>query len=460
MMSVLSDQLAQLSEESLEEMSRVVYQNGWQDSGGVIPSFSNALGILRDLLGELRAADEEGLVDNMPVSLQRNLRDHLTNLVTHVRNIANGNQHVSAFTDTVDTIHTLIWQGGFRYRGKKLVGYEQKYTQIRALSKEIQRIKERESKAQALLDSVVAILNNAQTSATEFENAKTVALAQIAEITSVLSAAQAANTTIDTHLTTLETKLKEASDSASTADARAQTATALEKRIQTFATTVDDNEKRLNDAIQSAAGALAQNTKDIEQFKATKTGELDEFQKRLEVIEQDIRDKLSNATGIRLFKTLEEREGKISGHKWLWAAGIAAGVGIALTAAFFFTSNGTTDTLFYTKLSLGIPIAVLVGFALQQYGKERRLKEEYAFKAAISLSLNAYRELVEEATKSLVPDDKAKFADFLIHSVAIIFDSPTERVFGSRRVSGPTDSKVIANFLKTAKDAKGLFDGK
>ena len=460
MMSLLTDQLSQLTDDSLEEMSRVVYQNGWQDSGGVIPSFSNALGILRDLLGELRAAAEEGLVDNMPASLQRNLRDHLTNLATHVRNITNGNQHVSAFTDTVDTIHSMIWQGGFRYRGKKIVGYEHKYAQIKALSKELQRIKEREAKAQSLLESVASLLNSVQASATEFESAKVVALSQIAEINSVVSSAQTANTTIDTHLITLDAKLKEASESASTADARAQSATALEKRIQTFAATVDENEKRLNEAIQSAVGALVKNSEDSQDFKKTRTGELGELQNRLEVIEQDIRDKLSNATGIRLFKTLEEREGKISGHKWLWAAGIAAAVGIALTAAFFFTSNGTTDTLFYTKLSLGIPIAVLVGFALQQYGKERRLKEEYAFKAAISLSLNAYRELVEEATKTLVPEDKAKFADFLIHSVAIIFDSPTERVFGSRRASGPTDTKVIANFLKTAKDAKGLFDGK
>lgn len=180
----------------------------------------------------------------------------------------------------------------------------------------------------------------------------------------------------------------------------------------------------------------------------------------LEVIEKDITEKLANATGITLFHAFEKREGQIKGH-WIWLiiAGAVLAIVIGMTANF--VSNSTEPTAaFYIKLSLGLPAIVFAGFALQQYGRERRLKEEYAFKSSISLSLEAYRKLVEQAVETLMPDDKAKFADFLVHSIGVIIDSPTERVFGTRRTGGPTDTKIVAGLIQNLKDVKDLTHGK
>jgi hypothetical protein len=199
---------------------------------------------------------------------------------------------------------------------------------------------------------------------------------------------------------------------------------------------------------------------DIETFKTTKTGELDAFEGRLKEIEKDIVEKLSKATGITLFHAFEKRQEQIKGH-WIWLGIAAAVLGLVIwLTSVFVNGNTNTNAAFYIKLTLGLPAVVFAGFALQQYGKERRLKEEYAFKSSISLSLVAYRELVEQAVATLGPEDKVKFADFLVKSIGVIFDSPTERVFGTRRTGGPTDTKIVAGLLQNLKEAKNIVDGK
>ena len=459
-MSAITEVLELITDDTLDSMSKVVYDNGWQESGGVIKSYANALGTFKSLLGELREAATEGLLEAMPASQQRTIADRLANIVTHIRDISNGNQHVPNFTDQVDALHVILWTGGFRYKGKKLVGYEQKYAQVKQLAKEIERIKEREAKAQTLLQAIQVILNTAQTTANEFEAARLNAINQISEISTTHASALTTNTSIDTQVASIEAKLRQAADSAAGADASAQAADAHSRRLQAFTAKVDADEQRLADSVTKAATELAQYSQDVETFKTKKTEELDAFQNRLQEIEREIRNKLGDATSARLFKTFQEREGKISGKEWLWAAAVTASIGVGITSWFLASASGLPDIIFYSKLSLSIPVGVLVGFALQQYGKEPRLKEEYAFKAAISFSLNAYRELVEEALEKLTPEEKAARADFLVQSINIIFDSPTERVFGSRRVTGISDTKLIAHIFKTAKDTKGLFDGK
>ena len=39
---------------------------------------------------------------------------------------------------------------------------------------------------------------------------------------------------------------------------------------------------------------------------------------------------------------------------------------------------------------------LLVGFVFNQYGKERNLQEEYAFKSAIAMTLTSYSQMLSE----------------------------------------------------------------
>lgn len=81
--------------------------------------------------------------------------------------------------------------------------------------------------------------------------------------------------------------------------------------------------------------------------------------------------------------------------------------------------------------------------------KGRRWEEEYALKAAISVSLAAYRCFVEQALEKLTPEEQREYATFRTKAVGPNFDPPTERDFGDRRSREPTDSKVLAWVAKT-----------
>lgn len=469
-MSNLTAPLTQFPEETLDAVSQFVYTQGWQNSGGVMP-FADALGVFRQLLEELRAADAEGLVDSMPRALQQTIERHLNNVNSNFTYIQQGNNQIQSFTDEVDVFHLAVWQGGFRFRGKRVLGYEAKYNQVSELAKEIERVKEREATARQMVAEITSLRDEGQAVQKDLAAAKASTEQQVQQVADIHSRAQAADSNLQTQIDVIDAKVAEATESASEAEAKAQSAVTNEKRLQDFIGRVDANEKKLAEALTSANEGLATHKADlsqfitgakeeIETFKTTKTGELDAFEGRLKEIEKDIVEKLSKATGITLFHAFEKRQEQIKGH-WLWLGIAAAVLGLVIwLTSVFVNGNTNTNAAFYIKLTLGLPAVVFAGFALQQYGKERRLKEEYAFKSSISLSLVAYRELVEQAVAALGPDDKVKFADFLVKSIGVIFDSPTERVFGTRRTGGPTDTKIVAGLLQNLKEAKNIVDGK
>lgn len=469
-MSSLTAPLTQFREETLDAVSQFVYTQGWQNSGGVMP-FADALGVFRQLLEELRAADAEGLVDSMPRALQQTIERHLNNVNSNFTYIQQGNNQVQSFTDEVDVFHLAVWQGGFRFRGKRVLGYEAKYNQVSELAKEIERVKEREATARQMVAEITSLRDQGQSVQRDLAAAKASTEEQVQQIADIHSRAQTADSNLQTQIHAIDAKVAEATEGASEAEAKAQSAVTNEKRLQDFIGRVDANEKKLAEALTSANEGLATHKADlsqfitgakeeIETFKTTKTGELDAFEERLKEIEKDIVEKLSKATGITLFHAFEKRQEQIKGH-WIWLGIAAAVLGLVIwLTSVFVNGNTNPNAAFYIKLTLGLPAVVFAGFALQQYGKERRLKEEYAFKSSISLSLVAYRELVEQAIGTLGPEDKVKFADFLVKSISVIFDSPTERVFGTRRTGGPTDTKIVAGLLQNLKEAKSIVDGK
>ncbi|QYK53591.1 MAG: hypothetical protein KF824_01565 [Fimbriimonadaceae bacterium] len=471
-MASLSPHLEQLNFEFIDQSSKAVYRNGWQDSGGVRP-YADAIGVLKNLLRELIDAEKQGLVDEFPIGTLQDIQSHLQNIWSHMTNLISGNNHVASLVDEIDRLHQKIWQGGFRYRGKKIVGYEQKYKQISQLSAEIEKIKQRESDAEEILSTIREISEEIAELDKQLQLLSNSIESKVTKVDTLHSKAIDAEEELDSQLENVDSLIKMINDNSNTAQAKAETAATSEKRLQDFLSRVDENEQKLAEAIQKVNEFIQTKTKeysdyikdsstDVDKFKEQSQDRLIDLLERMEIVELDIHDKLRNATGISLFHAFEEKRKWSLGHVfWLLFAVGAAGSALYITTVTLEKLAGQPmDAVAYIKIALSLPAILLAGFALGQYGRERRLREEYAFKSKISLSLEVYRELVEEAVDTLTPEDKAKFADFLINSVGIIFESPTERVFGQRRLGGPTDTKVISSFLKNAKDAADLMQGK
>jgi hypothetical protein len=134
---------------------------------------------------------------------------------------------------------------------------------------------------------------------------------------------------------------------------------------------------------------------------------------------------------------------------------ISAGVTIWIAhEAQFYSAN---NFAFWVKLSLTVPLGFAITFCTVQYGRERRLEEEYAFKSSVSVSLNPYRDLVHSILEKDGQVDQSKYTDFVIGSVTNVFTPPTDKVFDGEKKSGFTEkmfkqtAEIIGTAVKAAK---------
>jgi hypothetical protein len=178
-------------------------------------------------------------------------------------------------------------------------------------------------------------------------------------------------------------------------------------------------------------------------------------------LKDQIREQIQQATGFQLFGAFQARQNEIAKSKniWVYAIGslvlISAGVTIwiAHEAQFYSVNNFA----FWVKLSLTVPLAFAITFCTVQYGRERRLEEEYAFKSSVSVSLNPYRDLVHSILEKDGQVDQSKYTDFVIGSVTNVFTPPTDKVFDAEKKSGFTQktfkqtAEIIGAAVKAAK---------
>ncbi|MBL7766892.1 MAG: hypothetical protein JNJ58_12400 [Chitinophagaceae bacterium] len=93
------------------------------------------------------------------------------------------------------------------------------------------------------------------------------------------------------------------------------------------------------------------------------------------------------------------REGKVSKSLIWWR--VAVGVSVAVAVAWsvvVFLCLATKTSLPYLDIIVNLvktsPGFILMGYIMAQYNKERAIEEEYAFRSAISETINAYADLL------------------------------------------------------------------
>ncbi len=154
-----------------------------------------------------------------------------------------------------------------------------------------------------------------------------------------------------------------------------------------------------------------------------------------------IHDHLRKVIGATLFTAFDKRRGHLFWGTILW--GILLGIGTIGAAAYGvwfaheLVSKSLEPTLIFTRIIIAAPIAFWITFAARQYGRERRAEEEYAFKAAISVSLEPYRELVVR----MRANGEAADAEFVKTLITDIFDNPTKRLYPPAAKQESTDNE-------------------
>lgn len=215
---------------------------------------------------------------------------------------------------------------------------------------------------------------------------------------------------------------------------------------QTIQTGIGDLKKA-----EDAWGTAAQ------ELLADKTEELKVLTAHLNDLEGQIKDQIEKAVGYSLFGAFQKRQESIVTSKTFWQnalfACVLAGVGLGVYFIWAFSHAVTFNYAYLVKLTLSLPVIYAISFCSIQYGKERRLEEEYAFKAGISVSLNPYQELVGKLVDLKVPEERAKYTDFIITSITSVFSSPTDKVYET--VSVTTD---LSSLEKAGKQLRSILE--
>ena len=133
-----------------------------------------------------------------------------------------------------------------------------------------------------------------------------------------------------------------------------------------------------------------------------------------------------------------------------------ASVGGTIWFAFWFVSHiaelaekdkSTIQwALVYARLVIVAPLAFLIAFTAKRYSNERRAEEEWAFKSAISISLDPFRDLIARMKKD---GHETAFVERLVSE---IFDNPTKRLYALPPGKEEKEDMNIRGLLKDMLD--------
>lgn len=221
------------------------------------------------------------------------------------------------------------------------------------------------------------------------------------------------------------------SSETSAIEARAAVADQLEQ-IRMFTAAVEKYKQEMTDTQRNTDAEMARIKNEI-------IHKVNDFGERTESIITSnegliaqIRNTLQKAVGASLFTAFDKRRDRIFKGSIVWGIFLAVSVvGALIYARWFVTELGKDGShtsygaFVLARLLFAAPLAFLISFCATQYSKERRAEEEYAFKSTISVSLEAFRDLLKRASA----EDPNVDLSLIKTMVKEIFQNPMNRLY-------------------------------
>lgn len=253
------------------------------------------------------------------------------------------------------------------------------------------------------------------------------------------------------------------------------TSTATNESINSLLTQQNTNLDTITKKIEEEKTVYTAFQKDIKELKELFNTEIEnsskknvEFDKMLaSVLEQSktfdkqilvLNELIGKEGAVRLFNTFNDRKKDLEApvKRWAWIV-IGTGVAALILIIGIFTNffgliptmkmPDTIDWQFLVINSLkSTPIMIVLFFTIKQYVRERTFQEEYAFRSAIALTVQAYGDISGSKKEELILQ-----AVSTIYSLpSMMKDKPTG-FFGYRSKTLTDTMKEINETLKTIK---------
>ncbi len=458
--------LTTLTEEAQNAAITKAEELGFDKNRGEVPlmesliNLSFATSILKD------AISKDKLIQ-LPLTVQKVIVANLNAVSSALTNLANGVDEIVNLVGAIEALNTSMWQYGFHNLSEEVLGYQTKLNQLKNLELAISGLKREMESGLNLKRDLQTLLAEAKTKSEQLQEEQSKSSTQysqeaekhtqsllgavekadglIGKISANLSASNESVQNAASSLLAIQQNESTASKLTETTAAKEASVNAIEPKIKAFYDLIDDYRAKISTATQVAEETVRENKSSTAELIVT-----------LKQLEDQIKDQIVRATGHSLFHSFQTRQETLVKSKEFWVKAIAACVILAIgLPVFVIYTSSTHDFIFFLKLSMSIPIIYALSFCTLQYSRERKLEEEYAFKASISISLEPYKDLVSKLINPAEQTEREKFASFIIESVSKVFTSPTDKVFDAgERKHGflrRRDLKDLTEIIKTLK---------
>ncbi|GAB2656713.1 hypothetical protein GCM10027036_07700 [Flavihumibacter cheonanensis] len=176
------------------------------------------------------------------------------------------------------------------------------------------------------------------------------------------------------------------------------------KNVNDKVTTVTENIGTYQTSFSTIETEAATLKQQLETTISTALQNLDKAKQGVEFVDSK-REEIVRLTGMAadgsLGSKFDQRQGTLANGLsfWKWGVPIVTALSILWVIAVFTWLPAHTDNVWINllvNLLKTTPAFILMGFVFSQYGKERNLQEEYAFKSAVAMTLTAYSSMLEK----------------------------------------------------------------
>lgn len=456
LMTVLETLSVQAEEAALLKCTEL----GLDPTRGPVPLGESFINLRSSRLLLLDAA-HKGHLTQLPLSVQRLLLDRVREVSRAISSLMTGRDEVVNLSKAIEDLHVFMWHYRVDSLSPELLGYQTKLNELKRLEGEISELRDQLKggvTTRKRLDTIVEqseaalkVVEKVVVDAADMAKGATTSLSQVKDLEQSVGALHKTVQQHDNNIATL----------ASSSKASAGEIAAREQKILEFFDEISKFRLAMSEASDLQAETARkwdESAREEMDSNKTATGEILAANRALQ---DEIREHLQKAVGISLFTAFGNRQDALVGSKEQWFLRLMVTVALSFSLAAWLvwdlTSGGTLEysPLFFLKLSLSFPLIYFIYFCGDQYKKERALEEEYAFKANISVSLIAYKELVEGLVKHENDTERQKYTDFIVGSINRIFEPPTPLVQEQKsRLSVEKMTKTV--FDGAAKVAKAM----
>jgi hypothetical protein len=436
--------LTTFTEESQKAALDQCTEKGFDIKRGIVSldeSFIN-LSSIKNILTD--AIQKKKLIQ-LPISVQTVLLANLESISHSLTNLVTGTDEVENLSKFIEQLNVAIWQYGLHNLSDEVLGFLGKMNQLKQQEVELANIRRELNTALKQKKALESLLEQANGSIKTLEGFVT----QSEDNTKLTKESLIATTQAGEKASALLTAIQQNDTSSTQFLSNTKTSNAevlaLEPKIKEFYSQIDQYRTKMNSISEDAQNAVKTN-KDA----------TDDLVKNLKSLEDQIKIQIKKATGFSLFHSFQTRQLELAGSKkfWIWALGILVLASWAVSV-FVITTTNNFDIAFFGKLSMTIPLIYAIFFCTVQYGRERKLEEEYAFKSNISISLIPYQELVEKLVDNTQEGERQKYTAFIIDAITKVYTSPTDKVYETDHKS---KSETFDPLKQWEKVLKGLID--